>query len=250
MGAGIMLKAAIVISSRSNSERFPFKSIKPLFGKPMILQIIAKCKMLGDYPIILGTTYEMEDNEMCKIVEAEEPDVEVFRGPARNLLLRHQMIASEFDLTHMVYVSGDSPFFDVEISKRLIEGMEKWPEADEVSGEPYDGPQMLEIQVAAPRSITYLYKCAELLEKSPRKMELQEAYWTAVAEAEQKTGQQIIDKRIIRTSDLITLSKTVIKTSVDFPHELWIANKVCEVLGKVPLGHREVLDGYKALTDL
>ena len=237
------IKVATTITARCNSERFPYKVIGLLGGKPMIVQIIEKAKIMADLPIILATTWDREDDRLCKI--AEEAGAVIFRGPAKNVLLRHQMLMAEHKLDWIVNISGDSPFFDVPISQRLIDGMYTFPDCDGIRGDLHDFPAMAEMNIAAPYSATLLEKYTQLINGHPRELEFQQGYGPAAL-----IKPDIFDWIVVKTSDLITQSQTTIKLSVDYPLELVIANRIVEIVGHMPLTQREVLDAYVQIKSL
>jgi spore coat polysaccharide biosynthesis protein SpsF len=114
---------AIFITVRSSSTRLPAKALLPLYGEISLLQHIinrAKLSQLADR-IVVCTTQEKIDDEICKI--AIENNVDFFRGPTNDKLVRWNQAAQTFGVRHIVTFDGDDPFCSPELIDRAFEQM-------------------------------------------------------------------------------------------------------------------------------
>lgn len=232
-----------LITARCSSERFPNKVISMLGGRPMLEQIIVKCKNLKDLDgIVVSTSYLTSDNviqDICK-----ENKVECYRGDIHNLASRHLETWNEYNITHALTVSGDSPFFDLEMAQRIIDTIRKEPEywtygaysprGSIISGHTTGGIKKayMEAQIAA------MKKCSD-----PAKME--EQYWCCYI---LKPDDPLI--RLVDCSDIMPPERTAIKIDIDYPLELAIMNKVIDHLGFFPERYADIERAYKEITEI
>ena len=105
------------ISVRSLSTRLPKKCFLP-FGEFSVLEhIIQRCLYFGLYPIVCTTT-EVSDDSIVDL--AKKCNVDFYRGPVENKLLRWSQCCEHFDLVAFHSVDADDPFFDANEVKRSM----------------------------------------------------------------------------------------------------------------------------------
>ena len=102
------------------SSRLPGKVLKPIAGKALLDHVLGRIELL-QYPceVIVATSYLPMDNDIEQHCIANE--VAVFRGSESDVLDRYYQCASEKKFNHVVRLTADNPFTDVEELQRLIE---------------------------------------------------------------------------------------------------------------------------------
>ena len=232
-----------LITARCSSSRFPNKVISLLGGKPMIEQIIVKCKNLkGLDGIVVSTSYLSSDNVIQDI--CEDNKVECYRGDIHDLASRHLETWNEYGLTHVLGLSGDSPFFDLEMAQRVVcairEKPDYWsygiyqPLGVAISGHPSGGIKKI-----------YLEKQIMALRARPDALEMEEQYWCCYSLLE---GDPLIC--LIDCTDIMPPAKTAIKIDIDYPLEMAIMNRVIDHLGFFPQRYSDIERAYTEITEL
>jgi len=232
-----------LITARCSSERFPNKVISILGGRPMLEQIIIKSKELKNIDgIVLSTSILGADDVIQRIAKAN--DIDCYRGSNDELANRHIETWDTFGLTHAIYLSGDSPFFDLEIAQRLIDRMreesEYWtygaysPLGCPVSGHLTSGlsRKYIEAQIRA------YWACSN-------RNEIQECYGQAYIIPEGDSRICLVD-----CSDIMPPTKTAIKIDIDYPLEMAVMNKVIDHLGYFPDRYEDIERAYKEITEI
>ena len=222
------MKIGAGIVARSSSARFPRKHLAELGGLPMIVQIIKKLQRLKhlDY-IILTTTINPSDNELCKV--ASEAGAEIIRGPERDILERDIMAVTEYNLDAMLMISGDCPFTSNAYSQILINGLLTEPDPhqyDFINGmgnlSPIEG-------LGANISMRSAFGKYKMLMKKYENKYSYEQYGQVMQEE-----PDIFKAKIIDTSAINPLTITPMKTSIDWNLERLLWNKVIDWLGYYP----------------
>ncbi|MBA7566317.1 8-amino-3,8-dideoxy-manno-octulosonate cytidylyltransferase [subsurface metagenome] len=237
------MKLFALITARCSSERFPNKVISMLGGKPMLEQIILRCKKLkGLDGIVVSTSYLTSDNVIQNI--CEDNNVECYRGEIHNLASRHLETWNEYGMTHALTVAGDSPFFSIIMAQRLINEIRANPEYWRISMPIPWGTAISGIYTNCIKK-DYMEKQIEALKKcnDPKKME--EYYWVCY-------NLPVGDHRwkIINFQDIISPSTTTIKIDIDYPLEMAIMNKVIDYLGYFPEHYSDIERAYKEITEI
>lgn len=101
-----------------SSSRLPGKSLRPIAGKPMIAHVIERARITGP-EVVLATTTLGRDDLLAE--EAEARGVRVIRGDPYDVLDRYVQAAHEMQADAVVRLTGDCPFLDPVVSKRVIE---------------------------------------------------------------------------------------------------------------------------------
>lgn len=102
------------------STRLPGKVLRKIGNKTMLEHILYRLTFLK-YPVktVLATSVEQKDD----ILEAfcKERGIECFRGSEKNVLERYYYCAKKYKFEHVVRLTGDNPFIDIEELNNLIE---------------------------------------------------------------------------------------------------------------------------------
>lgn len=115
-----MIEIAAIIQCRLGSTRLPRKIFLDLNGKPVIKHVVERIKKSKKIKkIIIATTLEPEDDEICKWCEKESLDY--FRGDNKDVLSRFYHCANHFKVSKIVRVTSDCPLIDPEIIDKTIE---------------------------------------------------------------------------------------------------------------------------------
>jgi len=113
------MTAGLVIFSRLDSQRLPGKALKPFAGRALLGHVIDRAREARAWDaIIVATSARRVDDPIADFVEAE--GVDVFRGPADDVLGRALACARTFKLSMMGRICGDSPFIDAGMMDRFL----------------------------------------------------------------------------------------------------------------------------------
>ena len=114
------LKVIGILQARVSSTRLPGKVIKPLLGKPMILQQInrlKRCRKLEK--IIVATSCDPSDDRLVSVLENNK--IDVYRGSLDNVLDRFCNAAALYMPEHVVRLTADCPLADPLVIDKVIE---------------------------------------------------------------------------------------------------------------------------------
>lgn len=120
-------KIVAFLQARTDSSRLPKKVLKPLLGKPMIinqLERVSQSELIGK--LILLTSVESSDEELTNVVKSN--GYKVYRGSKDNVLDRFYHCAKELNLKDediIVRLTGDCPIMDSSIIDELIDAFLK-----------------------------------------------------------------------------------------------------------------------------
>jgi spore coat polysaccharide biosynthesis protein SpsF (cytidylyltransferase family) len=237
------MKAIIVV--RCNSERFPNKAVANLAGRPMIEWIIKKLQMSGYEPVVATSTNESDD-KLLPI--AKRIGAEVYRGPEDDVLTRVIECFKYYDIDRAGQISGDSPFFDIRIMKRLREV------AENVDGQHWS------VRATAPHCpmggdmgvVTfkgYIDFIDNLFKEHPETKVKRDAYGPIVSEfGYAKIEQQ--NHYWVPLEEFYPSSKTIPKTSIDFPLEMAFWNASIEKFGRFPETYDDIVEMFRTMETL
>jgi spore coat polysaccharide biosynthesis protein SpsF len=116
------MKPTGLITVRTNSTRLPRKCLFKFPERTVLEHNILRARNFGIRPIVC-TTNEESDDEIIKVIK--ELDVEYFRGPSQNKMLRWLLCAEEYGLENFHTIDCDDPFLDYELIHRSLEELEK-----------------------------------------------------------------------------------------------------------------------------
>lgn len=115
-----MYKLGIIIQARMGSTRLPGKILKPIGNKPLLEHIFYRLKRLNHTaPIILATSKLPHDDVVKEFCHKHATIC--FRGNELNVLERYYLCAKHYNFDHIIRMTGDNPFPDIEELDRLID---------------------------------------------------------------------------------------------------------------------------------
>jgi len=113
------LNIGIIIQARMGSTRLPAKVLKMIADKNILEHILFRLSKLQTNVTIIIATSDLEQDikieSFCDI-----NNIKCFRGSEQNVLQRYYLCAKENDFDHIVRLTGDNPFIDIEELDNLI----------------------------------------------------------------------------------------------------------------------------------
>lgn len=113
-------KVGIILQARMGSHRLPGKILKDIGGKPLLGHVVTRLerRTTGTQFVIATSTLPQDDavESFCGALQ-----VDCFRGSEENVLERYVQCARAYGFEHIVRMTGDNPFPDVEELNRLID---------------------------------------------------------------------------------------------------------------------------------
>ena len=102
------------------STRLPGKVLKPIAGKVLLDHVLGRLSLLR-YPVkvVIATSDLPQDDVIARHCEAR--GVAVFRGSEADVLDRYYRCACEHRFAHVVRLTADNPFIDMDELQNLIE---------------------------------------------------------------------------------------------------------------------------------
>lgn len=113
-------RLGVIIQARINSTRLPGKILMPIGNKTILDHILYRLKRLWHSATTVVATSDTSSDD---IVESFCTDraVACFRGSEANVLDRYYQCATAYDFRHIVRLTGDNPFPDIEELDNLID---------------------------------------------------------------------------------------------------------------------------------
>ena len=101
------------------SARLPGKVLKPIAGKPMLDHVLGRLSQLT-FPVkvVVATSDQTQDDSI--LLHCLARGVKVFRGSETDVLDRYYQCAHKNGFEHVVRLTADNPFTDIEELQRLI----------------------------------------------------------------------------------------------------------------------------------
>lgn len=114
-----ILNIGIIIQARMASTRLPGKVLKDISGKNLLEHILNRLTRLqSPVKIVIATSISKIDdsiNQFCKT-----RNISCFRGSEQNVLQRYYQCAVNYHFDHIVRLTADNPFIDIEELDNLI----------------------------------------------------------------------------------------------------------------------------------
>ena len=114
------MNIGIIIQARTGSTRLPGKVLKKIGDKSLLEHILHRLNRLQhNVKIVIATsTLEKDDRieDFCL-----ENRVDCFRGSEGDVLERYRLCAKQNKFNHIVRLTGDNPFIDIEELDKLID---------------------------------------------------------------------------------------------------------------------------------
>lgn len=114
------MNIGVIIQARMGSTRLPGKVLKPIAGKALLDHVLGRLSLLR-YPVkvVVATSDLPQDDAIAR--HCAMNGVAVFRGSESDVLDRYYRCACEYHFAHVVRLTADNPFTDMEELQRLIE---------------------------------------------------------------------------------------------------------------------------------
>lgn len=109
----------IIIQARTGSTRLPGKILKVINDRTLLDHIIDRLKELKEEAVVVIATSTLPGDDAVEKF-CKEKGVVCFRGSESNVLSRYYECAKEHGFDHIVRLTADNPFVDVEEVDRLI----------------------------------------------------------------------------------------------------------------------------------
>ena len=114
------MNGAVFVTVRSKSSRLENKALLKIKGQPTIWHVINRAKRVQNAKlVVVCTTNEPEDDEICRI--AEKSEVAVFRGSEADKLSRWLGAARQYDVDFFVTADGDDLFCEPFLNDLALE---------------------------------------------------------------------------------------------------------------------------------
>lgn len=113
------MKIGIIIQARMGSSRLPRKVLRKIGDKNLLEHIIFRLSNLKyNVQIIIATSILEKDDPIESF--CIKNNIRCFRGSELNVLERYYLCSSENYFKHIVRLTGDNPFVDIEELDKLI----------------------------------------------------------------------------------------------------------------------------------
>lgn len=114
------MTVGIIIQARMGSTRLPGKVLRPIAGRPLLAHVTGRLRALR-HPVrtVIATSTEARDDII--VAWCAEQGVACFRGSEADVLDRYWRCAEQYGFQHIVRLTADNPFTDMEELDRLIE---------------------------------------------------------------------------------------------------------------------------------
>ncbi len=118
------MKIGITIEARMGSSRLPGKTLKSLYGKPMLARMVERLKLVkGADIIVLATTDQPQDQPVVDL--AKQLGIGYYQGSSEDVLDRVLKAAQKYEIDLIVETCGDCPLIDPGILDMEIEAFLK-----------------------------------------------------------------------------------------------------------------------------
>jgi len=217
-----MSQLGIILQARTGSTRMPEKVILPFYQEESILDLLLEKVKKLSFPVVLATTVNPSDDQICAL--AEKHEVAVFRGSENDVLDRFIQAARQFGFSKIIRVCADNPFLDLAGIQTLIAEFSK------------SDAEYLGFQLAGnkPSILTHF------------------GFWTeavrleALEKAQQLTGEKLYHEHVTNyiygnpalfnvqfiEADPLVFSRTDIRMTLDTPEDFGIQQKIFATISK------------------
>jgi spore coat polysaccharide biosynthesis protein SpsF len=114
------MKIIGILQARCSSTRLPGKVLRPIMGKPMLLQQIERLqrsKRLSN--IVVATSDTVADDPLASL--CLDHKIECYRGDLNDVLDRFYQAAVKYNALHIARLTGDCPLTDPAVIDYVIE---------------------------------------------------------------------------------------------------------------------------------
>lgn len=225
-----------VIKAREKSHRFPRKHLAMIGGVTLIAGIVHKCLRHGN--TYLATGPFADNRRLGEAALQAGATVYYEEGrPEWDIHFRVMNLCAAYRIDSFLIVSGDSPWID----ERLIEliGPLTPPDGGTIGAEGPTAPGGIEATRTRHLSTKWWNSLCDGVSLDDHRREEPGQFGTGA------TGQQLL-----MPLPWARPTGTAIKTSIDYPLEAAIADKICRWMGRWPRNDDEIVYAYKEITEL
>ena len=110
----------IIIQVRMGSNRLPGKVLMPIAGRPLLDHLLGRLKngLHREVQVVVATSTLTENDSIA--IYCRHNKITCFRGSEDDVLSRYYDCATVNNFEHIVRLTGDNPFIDVEELENLI----------------------------------------------------------------------------------------------------------------------------------
>jgi spore coat polysaccharide biosynthesis protein SpsF len=109
-----------IVQARMGSTRLPGKVLRPIAGRPLLAHVIGRLALLRHRIVaVVATCSEPRDDVVATYCKSLE--VPCFRGSEHDVLGRYVACARAYEFEHVIRLTADNPFTDIEELDRLID---------------------------------------------------------------------------------------------------------------------------------
>ena len=113
------MNIGIIIQARMGSTRLPGKVLKQIGDKNLLEHILFRLTKLSHKVQVVIATSDLEQDDKLEDF-CKTNNISCFRGSEENVLERYYLCAKENNFEHIVRLTGDNPFIDIEELDNLI----------------------------------------------------------------------------------------------------------------------------------
>lgn len=113
------MSIGIIIQARMGSSRLPGKVLKEIGDKSLLEHIIFRLQRLKNKVKIVVATSILEKDTILENF-CKENNIVCFRGSEKNVLERYYQCATQNSFDHIIRLTADNPFIDIEELDNLI----------------------------------------------------------------------------------------------------------------------------------
>jgi len=113
------MNLGIIIQARMGSTRLPGKVLMPIAGRPLLDHVLGRLKQLGREARVVVATSSLDRDD--PIAEHCRGLSDCYRGNELDVLDRYFCCTEAYGFDHVVRLTADNPFTDIDELDRLIE---------------------------------------------------------------------------------------------------------------------------------
>lgn len=233
------MRIGAVPFARMESSRLPGKAMADLWGRPLIGWLVHKARALPfvDEIVVATTTLPSDD----VIEDYFKPICSVYRGDPDCSLNRILDCANLYEFTHMLTLTGDSPFADPELMTTAVTLAHDFPDYDTYAPYTHTMPDAhTEGLAASAMSVANLQRTMDYFHSLPPDIQLKHLDTPTLA-----GNFHYIPRVKTASPTFISETTTTMKLSIDYPAELLMARAMCRCLGRFPRGWADIEWAYK-----
>lgn len=114
------MSIGVIIQARMGSTRLPNKILRSIGHLPLLGHVLGRLKLAKhQLTVVVATSNQLKDDAIeayCK-----EAGVSCFRGDEQDVLDRYYQCAKQYQFKHIVRLTADNPFTDIEELDSLID---------------------------------------------------------------------------------------------------------------------------------